>query len=701
MSKHNDEIAVLKKLLKKAEDRAARAEAKCKKAEDALAEEKKAREAAEETVVMMAACLHFFEEVSDCCQEILQQLPPDIPEAELNRLRQALQGVQDDFCRLSKDHIIARLFKKGSEKIGRPKKDPKDVNALREDVKRAERNLKERQKDLNDAMAVNAEAAKKSAEAESASPAIQAAADIANTPDPQSPEFTRQDSPGRQVPNAKATAQTPANDGLKRPAVCPKCGQKALVFGTVFETQTRSIAARLNDIADFFKMKSQHGYCEACGEAFCVCSEHDVPVKPGREMGLSTVIAALELNAMGIPLHKIQHILFSEEDQLGKDTLGRNLHDWLMGPGSLLLNSMVHDLFRQHTLVMDETTMKILQSLGQGVCASPEEEKKRKKDYLGVQCSAPGVREQCIRYTYLGGRTNESIFAALNEAQPSVLVTDGYKSYASYCQGESLPIQQCCLAHLRRLILDALAIPAIKKFLFGEEADKAIEKAQAELEKGTPAFLLCSVLSAFSKIYGNEASLFQQLTESRGQFLERVKKSRQKYAKPLMKKVDIIMCELAKTLTVKKKSGAYEASDSVTQAGATVAYYMNRRKEFTVFLDDPEVPPDSNAVERAIRPLAVLRRATDFKQSQERTQSLCILLSLHETARACGIRDISGWLLKYGRDIYLHCAGRTLTQRIKAAGKYADVLDARLMSFTPDAADDFDFTPYKAWNYQE
>lgn len=118
--------------------------------------------------------------------------------------------------------------------------------------------------------------------------------------------------------------------------------------------------------------------------------------------------------------------------------------------------------------------------------------------------------------------------------------------------------------------------------------------------KGTSAFLLCSVLSAFSKIYGNEASLIRKDGESREEFLTRVKKSRQFYAKPLMKNIDIIMCELAKKETKTNSAGVFESADKTKQIGFIVAYYMNRRDSFHVFLEDPEVPSDSNAVERTI-----------------------------------------------------------------------------------------------------
>lgn len=703
MSNKDDEIKALKQLLKKAEEKAARAEERLEKERDKRLKVEADLEQAKEAVVIMAALFPIMKELSDHCLEMLQQLPPDLPLADIERLLNVMQQAQDDFINLSKYRTIARLFAKGSEKIGHSKK-ADDFESARTAVNKAMRNLKERQEKLRALIDANAEAAREASAEQPDNEALKAAADIAETPDPEVQEFERQPSPGRQVLGAKQKADFTSDETLEIPSECPHCGHANLKTGAEITSTLRHFETSINKLSQLIQLKSQHCYCQTCGQAFCVCGK-DIPVKPGREMGQSVVVAAAELNAVGIPLNKVMQLLFMKEDQLGKDTLGRNLHDWLLDTGKPLQNAIDTELNTQHTMLMDETVLTVLQSKGQGVCEAPENEKHRQNDYIGVQCSAYGVSRQCVRYVYLGSRSNDSIFAALQNARPSVLVTDGYISYASYCKGLNRPIPQCCLVHLRRLILDALAIPKMNEALFGDEVDKAVEKAKSHLMKGTPAFLLCSVLSAFSKIYGNEASLIQKDGESREEFLARVKKSRQSYAKPLMKNIDIIMCELAKKETQTNTAGVFESADKTKQIGSTVAYYMNRRESFHVFLEDPEVPPDSNAVERAIRPLTVLRRATDFKQSRDRTESLCILMSLYETAKANNIRDIPAWLLACGRAYYLYRANRTLTRRmqegLKAGLDKDELLDARITSFTDDADDGFDWTPYLPWNFRQ
>ena len=415
-------------------------------------------------------------------------------------------------------------------------------------------------------------------------------------------------------------------------------------------------------------------------------------------MGQSLLIATTQLYCGGMPLNRIMQLLFPTKAQLGKDTLGENLHVWALDTLKPLVESISNVMYKQHTLLMDETPLTVLQSKGQGICPSPEDDDLRSKDYIGVQCSASDVARQCIRFLYLGSRCGERIHETLKDVQAKVLVTDGYAPYASYCQGADRPTAQNCIAHLRRYLLDALSIPHINKYLFDTDPDKAVEKAKSKFEDGSPAFLLCSVLQAFSKIYGYEKTLERKPDETDERHRQRVLQCRQKYARPLMDDVDIIMCELAKKLTVQKKSGTYESANKTSQEGGAVAYYMNRRQSFRTFLDDPEVPPDSNAVERAIRPVTVLRKATDFKQSQERMESYCILMSLFETAQANKVKDFFAWLMSYCHAFYYYRAEKTLNRMLRESGDVASVLDTRLEAFDADSGEGFDFTPYLPWN---
>ena len=153
MSNKDDEIQALKQLLKKAEEKAARAEEKLGKERDKRRKAEADLKNAKETVVTMAALFPIMKALSDHCLEILQQLPPDLPLADTERLINVLQEAREDFINLSKYHTIARLFTKGSEKIGRPKK-VDNFETARDALDKALRNLKKRQEKLLSADAV-------------------------------------------------------------------------------------------------------------------------------------------------------------------------------------------------------------------------------------------------------------------------------------------------------------------------------------------------------------------------------------------------------------------------------------------------------------------------------------------------------------------------------------------------------------------
>ncbi len=700
MSKKDDEIARLTAELAKAQARVADAEAKAISFEKKLNAERAKRETLEALLLRLPEMI----ELTNQSLDTLKSLGDDIPQAMRDAWVQTLQSMKDSFIQLTKDRAFQRLNKKGSEKIGKRGKKPsleEQITTAKNAVDKAERDLKRKNAQLQKALdAMNEAATAKNAENPS-SLLDNAAAGIANTPDPEAKEFPTRPSEGRQVPDEKIKATEESANCPEPPNECPDCHRtQGIISGRVHAEPLRTLSNRLNAIADFIARTSQHHYCTSCHKAFYTSTGDDVPSLPGRQMGQWLIVKAVKLYCLGIPLYRLHKMLFGEQPHFGKETLYTNLHDWALDTGKPLLDALATVLLSQHTLLMDETTFTVLQSQGLGICETPDEKDQRKKDYIAVQCSTFSEQHRCFRFIYLGGRSNDKINEALKDAHPQVLVTDGYGSYASFCRGEGRPIAQNCCAHLRRAIIDALKIPALNKHLFETEPEKAVMKAKALCDNGSPAFYLCMVLEAFTKIYGNEASLTRGENETDEHFFQRVKESRDRYARPLMDHIDTIMCELAKKLTRKTGTDSYESVDKTRQAGSAVVYYMNRRKNFRVFLDDPMVPPDSNAVEQAVRPVTVLRKACNFKQSREHMDSLCIMLSLYETARANGITDFEQWLHDYSRAFFVYRANKTLTRKVKESVSPDAALNAKLMAFDDKAGEGFDFSRFYPWKYK-
>ena len=87
--------------------------------------------------------------------------------------------------------------------------------------------------------------------------------------------------------------------------------------------------------------------------------------------------------------------------------------------------------------------------------------------------------------------------------------------------------------------------------------------------------------------------------ESLWQYYARVKKVRRSKIKPLMDGIDTVM-----------------------KWAAACVYYMNQRDALRYSLADPRVPCDTNIVERAIRPLTIIRKNSYFAQSVDGMKSL-------------------------------------------------------------------------------
>ncbi len=161
---------------------------------------------------------------------------------------------------------------------------------------------------------------------------------------------------------------------------------------------------------------------------------------------------------------------------------------------------------------------------------------------------------------------------------------------------------------------------------------------------------MCGALLAMSKIYGYEKANKRQPGESEESFAQRVREYRQKYARPLMEHFDRIMAELAVSQCKQTAAGKYVVKNKASAIAQAVCYYMNRRESFKTFLSEPLAPPDNNRTERAVRAIATLRKATNCKQSQDCAQSLCIMMSLNETAKANGIKNtVSGCITSVWR----------------------------------------------------
>lgn len=543
---------------------------------------------------------------------------------------------------------------------------------------------------MMDAAAAAEKAAQEEAEKHPDDAKLAAASDIANLRQPVIQEEERKKSPGRQkVDAAQDALQPPATT----PSVCKFCGSADIVVGKPYTECLRNLDTSLADLATFTMPKHHAVHCNACGRSW----EHidgEVAVSPHRTVSMEVVTTIGVLNAMGLAIEKMSTLFGGS--QLGNDTIGRNLDDWANQYGVLLTKAMNEELLKQPVVVADETGFNVLQSKGLGPCAVPEETSQRQKDYVGVKCTPFNAERRIVLLHYLGGRSTEDIETMLEGVTSGTLVSDGYAAYNKICKTSTDGLKhQNCLVHMRRLLLDALNIPVMDNLLFGADVDRSVEIVKKSFEEGRGApYYFCIVLSALSKIYGYEKEIKQGADEPRKDYLKRLAEHRQKNAAPAMKAIDTILSGLAEEHACLQNS-KYVANNPESLIDKAIVYYMNQRSSFQTFLSDPEVPPDSNVAEVSIRAVTVLRKVTDFKQSQDSTKALCIWLSLQETAAVNGITNTVRWLTEFGRALYQHRADYSVAQELSKGRN----INSKLMKFHQDSEAGFDVTPWLPWNY--
>jgi hypothetical protein len=151
-----------------------------------------------------------------------------------------------------------------------------------------------------------------------------------------------------------------------------------------------------------------------------------------------------------------------------------------------------------------------------------------------------------------------------------VLVTDGYQVYEQYAQRVNGLVHAQCWAHMRRNFVEAEAV---------------------EPEHVTP------LLDRIAELYRHEDEIRKrQLTD------ERKLQFRATHCKPV---VDAIFEDLQEA----SKNHLLLPTSPYTKA---VHYALDRQEELQVFLEYPNVPVDTNHLEREIRPIACGRNYAEF-----------------------------------------------------------------------------------------
>lgn len=283
------------------------------------------------------------------------------------------------------------------------------------------------------------------------------------------------------------------------------------------------------------------------------------------------------------------HLPLYRQHQRLKDagiTLARSsLLNWC-GRAIDLLEPVAHALYQSilgsHVLGMDETPVKAGKARTKG---------KMKQGYLWPMY---GDQDE-VFFHYNPSRGTQVIKDQLGSTFTGVLLCDGYTAYQAYADSRDQVILANCWAHTRRYF----------------EQVKAIDPQASE-----------EALTQIGKLYQNETRLReQQLTG------EAKRDYRRDHSEPIVTQF-LQWCEQqAQRHDLFPKHPLQKALD----------YASQRKVALQVFLSDPDVPLDTNHVERSLRGIPLGRKNWLFCWTEMGAHQLGIIQSLIVTCRLHGI----------------------------------------------------------------
>ena len=261
---------------------------------------------------------------------------------------------------------------------------------------------------------------------------------------------------------------------------------------------------------------------------------------------------------------------------------------------SLVYDWMKDILLKQTVVQADETTLKV----------NRDGRKAGSSSYMWVYITGEhdDSGKKIVLYDYCRTRSTEHLREFLSSYK-GILVSDGYQSYHTFSEEQSLT-SAGCWTHCRRRFVNA--IKAAKKDL-PEEALKNSIAYQA--------------LARISAIYKLDGSWKERTSEYRMEH-------RQRILKPLVDEYFDWVKEQIKTCNVLPKS----------ETGEGLSYSINQEKYLRAFLDNGDIPIDNSACERAIRPFCVGRKNWNVIDTVEGAQASAIVYSIAETAKANNLK---------------------------------------------------------------
>ena len=285
-----------------------------------------------------------------------------------------------------------------------------------------------------------------------------------------------------------------------------------------------------------------------------------------------------------LPLYRQHQRLSAAGVHLGRSTLTHLVHRTaeLLEP---VYTAQLQSILSSRVLAMDETPIKA----GRKQRPPPHRGQMKTAYFWPIY----GDRDE-IAFPFAATRGSAVVREALKE-YVGVLVSDGYQVYDQYVQAVKRVVHAQCWSHTRRHFVDA-------------------ESAEPKL--------VVAALEVIAELYKQEEALREKALTP-----EKAIAYRAEHVKPI---VDRFFEGLRKTL----REEILLPTNPFTKAAG---YALAREKSLQVFLEYPDVPLDTNHLERAIRPIAVGRRNWLFCWTEVGAKYVGIIQSLLSTCRVQGI----------------------------------------------------------------
>ena len=247
---------------------------------------------------------------------------------------------------------------------------------------------------------------------------------------------------------------------------------------------------------------------------------------------------------------------------------------------------MSKELFERERLFVDETVIPVL---------DPGRGRTRTGYFWGIASDDRGwggTAPPGVVFTYAPGR-GKSHAAKLLKDFVGVVQCDGYGVYKSLAadRGNALALAHCW-AHARRELLD--------------------------LDKSGPGPIASEALRRISQFYAIEA-------EIRGCPPHERLAARQARTRPLVQAMELWLAE--------KLDEIYGGSELAKR----LRYIQNHWAGLTRFLDDGRIELDNNAIERAMRPIALNRKNSLFAGSDSGAEHWAVMASIIESCKLNGV----------------------------------------------------------------